>query len=99
MGAAAVAVIIAKEKQIVERFRQAGATTPQSAVAPATIAVPERFPFRKLRQHAVLRETSPGWFYLDEPSWEALRGLRRRLGLVWLLVVLMAAVGFWVGSL
>ena len=98
MGAGAVAVIIAKEKHIVERFRAAGAIDPASAVSPSSISVAERFPFRKLRQHAVLREAAPGLFYLDEPSWNALRGLRRRIGLVWLVMILVAAAAFWLGS-
>jgi hypothetical protein len=97
VGAAAVAVIIAKEKHIVETFRRAGAVDAQSALAPASIGVAERLAFRKLRQHAVLREATPGRYYLDELSWEALRGLRRRLGLVWLIVVALAALATWLG--
>lgn len=83
MGAsAAAAVIIAKEKHIVAAFREAGATSLGKAVAPATLGVHERLAFSKLRQHAVLREAGPGLFYLDEPSWEALRRFRRRLAIV-----------------
>ena len=98
VGAGAVAVIIAKEKYIVERFRAAGAIDPASAVQPSTIGVAERFPFRMLRQHAVLREAAPGLLYLDELSWNALRGMRRRIGLVWLIMILVAAASFWLGS-
>jgi hypothetical protein len=95
MGAGAVAVIVARERHIVDAFRRAGALDPRAAVVPATIGVSERIAFRKLRQHAVIRETTPGTFYLDEPSWEALRGQRRRMGLVLLLVILFAAVVMW----
>ena len=98
MGAGAVAVIVAKEKHIVDAFRRAGAFNAESAVTPATISVSERLAFRKLRQHAVLREARPGSFYLDEPSWQALRSMRRRLGLVWLLVIALAAVVVWMRS-
>jgi hypothetical protein len=41
-----------------------------------------------------LREASTGLFYLDEPSWQALRALRRRVALIGLLIVLFAAVVF-----
>ena len=95
MGASVVAVLAVKEKHIVEAFRRAGATGAESAVAPASIGVSERLAFRRLRQHAVLREARSGAFYLDEPSWHALRALRRRVALVGLLVVLFAAILSW----
>jgi len=74
MGASATAaVILLKEKHIVAAFRQAGATSPSAATAPATIGVHQRLAFKKLQARAVLRETEPGQFYLDELSWGALR--------------------------
>jgi len=82
---AAAAVIVAKEKRIVEAFRQVGAVSPAAAVPPAAIGVAERVPFRLLRERAVLREAAPGMFYLDEPSWEALRAMRRRIAVIALL--------------
>lgn len=98
MGASAVAVLVAKERHIVDAFRRAGAIDARSAVTPSTIGVAERLAFRKLRQHAVLREAGPGTFYLDEPSWEALRSMRRRLAVAWLIVVLIAALAVWMRS-
>jgi hypothetical protein len=90
--------LVAKERHIVNAFRRAGAVDARAAVTPSTIGVAERLAFRKLRQHAVLREAGPGAFYLDEPSWEALRSMRRRLALVWLFVVLVAALAVWMRS-
>jgi hypothetical protein len=98
VGAGAVAGLIAKQKHIVDAFRRAAATSAASAVAPVTIDVGQSLAFRKLRQHAVLRETGAGLFYLDEPSWEALAGMRRRMALVSLLIVLFAAIVFWLHS-
>jgi hypothetical protein len=93
MGAtAAAAVIIKKEKRIVEAFRQAGATSPGAAVNPDALGVHQRLAFRKLKAGAALRETGPGLFYLDEPSWEAMRSFRRRVALVIGLFVLLLAV-------
>ena len=91
-------MLVAKERRIVDAFRRAGAVDPRAAVIPSTIGVAERFAFRKLRQHAVLREAGPGAFYLDEPSWEALRSMRRRLALMLMLLMLVAAVAFWMRS-
>ena len=94
MGAPAVAVIVAKEKRVVEAFRGARATSRDSAVRPTDIGVPDHFALRRLRQRAVLREGEPGKFYLDEASWEALQATRRRIGLAMLTIVLFAALYF-----
>ena len=96
MGAGAtVAIIVLKENEIVEAFRRAGATATAAAAAPTALGVHEHRLFRKLCQRAVLREARPGFFYLDEPSWEAVGRMRRRLGLAILLVVLGAALVTW----
>ena len=95
---AVAAAIIAKEKHIVEAFRSVGATSAGAAVAPASIGVADHVAFRRLRQRAVLREVAPGALYLDEPGWEALRAMRRRvalLALLGILAVLIFAVLGW----
>jgi hypothetical protein len=84
-----------KEKHIVAAFRGAGATSPPTAMTPAALGVHERLAFTKLRRRAVLREATTGLYYLDEPSWEALRSTRRRMALVLGLLVLVAAVAGW----
>jgi hypothetical protein len=40
----------------------------------------------------VLREAGPGLFYLDEPSWEALRRFRRRVVVILAALVIAAAL-------
>jgi hypothetical protein len=98
MGAsAAVAVILLKEKHIVAAFRDAAATSEAAAVAPSTLGVSERIPFRRLCDQAVLRTTAAGLDYLDEPSWEALRRGRRRRVLVALLLVIAFGLVFVFG--
>lgn len=93
MGAsAAAAVILVKEKHIVAAFRQARATSPAAAKTPAAIGVDERIAFQRLRRRAILRETEPGRFYLDEVSWEALRRMRRRRAMLIGLLVVAAAI-------
>jgi hypothetical protein len=93
MGAAAVAVIIRKEKEIVAEFLRAGATAPGAATTPGALGVHEGLAFHKLRNRAVLREAAPGSFYLDQPSWDALNRLRRRIAVVMLLIVLGILAG------
>jgi hypothetical protein len=96
VGTSAVAaVVIAKEKRIVDAFRRGGAISVTSAVTPSVIGVSERAAFGRLRKRAVLQEASPGAFYLDEASWQALRATRRRMALGALLVVLLAAIIAW----
>jgi hypothetical protein len=84
-----------KEKHIVAAFRGAGATSPPAAMTPASLGVQEHLAFAKLRRRAVLREAGAGRYYLDEPSWAALRSTRRRTALVLGLLVLAAAVAGW----
>lgn len=89
MGAAA-AVMLRKEHDVVATFRGAGATTPTKARSPEELGIDRRLAFQRLVTRAVLREAGDGRFYLDEPSWEALRRIRRRLVMVMLVVVFAA---------
>src|SRR5579864_3585532 len=79
MGATAAAAIVGKEKHIVAAFRDAGATAPGAAATPDSLGVSQRAAFNILVSDAVLRETTPGFYYLDEPSWNAKRSIRRRI--------------------
>lgn len=97
MGASVAAILIAKERHIVDAYQRAGATTPDAAVTPASLGVDERLAFRKLVGHAVLRETTPGAYYVDEPSWRALRSLRRRLATIAVLIAIVIALVSWLG--
>ena len=99
MGAVAAAAIIHKEKEIVETFRAANALTPDGARTPGALGVHEGLAFRKLREHAVLRETEGGRLYLDEPSWQALRAIRHRFAFVILtLVLIVGAMAFLIAG-
>jgi len=96
MSAVAAAIVV-KEKHIVQSFRDARATGPDTSIVPASIGVTERAASCRLRRRAVLREASAGTFYLDEPSWQTLRALRRSVLLVvpvGLLGVLLALSAF-----
>jgi hypothetical protein len=91
MGAA-VAVILMKERQIVEAFERAGATTASRGRAPSELDVePGSIGWRRLRDRAIVRESSPGTglYYLDEEVWQATRRTRRRLVAVMVTVLLV----------
>jgi hypothetical protein len=96
MGAAgAVAVMRMKERHIVYAFRDAAATSPETAVVPEEIGVDRWLAFHRLRNRAVLREAGPDRFYLDEESWTALRAVRRQMALAMLVLVLGIALVFY----
>ncbi|HET7190090.1 MAG TPA: hypothetical protein VFI52_18185 [Gemmatimonadaceae bacterium] len=94
MGAAA-AVILMKERRIVESFERGGATSAASARTPDELGVdPHGIGWRRLRDHAVVREASAGAerYYVDVEVWQALRRMRRRIVLILGLVILAAAL-------
>jgi hypothetical protein len=96
MGAsAAAAIIIKREKDLVEHFRRAGATTPPAAQSPDALGVEENFIWRRLADSAVIRASSPGTYYLDESSWEALGRRRRRLAVIALFAAVLLALVFY----
>jgi len=99
MGATAGAVIVIKERHIVEAFLRAGVTTPDAATTPGSLGISERLAFDILVRDAVLRETRPGFYYLDEPSWNAKRNIRKRMALVALMMVAFALIAIAISSI
>ena len=98
MGAPAIAaVIIRKEREVMDLFREVGATSPAAARTFADIGVEQAWPLSRLRRRAVIREAAPGRYYLDEEVWTAISGMRRRMILV--IAGMVALVGFlaWIG--
>ncbi len=96
----AAAVLIRREKDAVEAFRAAGAITASRARPPEALGVTHQVALRRLTARAVLRPGElPGTLYLDEPSWAALRGMRRRMAAVMLVIVLALAYSAWYASM
>jgi len=91
MGAA-VTIMLIKERQVVDAFMRAGATSAERAVHPSDLAVDlGGVGGRRLIDRAVLRDGGNGRYYVDVLGWEALRRHRRRvLSLILLLVALGA---------
>jgi len=99
MGAsAAVAIIIRKERELVEHFTEAGAVSPASAMSPSDLGVHERFAWIRLVERGVIREAATGRYYFDEPTWVALRQRRRRLALVLRILVIALAVASMIAT-
>ena len=95
--AAAAAVIAARERGIVQRFRDANATDPSRTQTLDQLGVGNGVALRRLRRNEVIRETHPGAYYLDEPVWIAVRRARRRLLFVLFAIVVLAAAGVFLG--
>ena len=94
MGAA-VTIMLIKERQLVEAFMRAGATSESSAVFPGDISVDlASIGGRALIGRAIIREAGEGRYYLDPAGWEALRRHRRRVLFVILLLIALFLLFF-----
>ena len=83
MGASvAIAVMRLKEREVRDAFHSAGAVNPAGAMSLESVGIDESMAVRRLRRRAVIREAAPGLFYFDEDVWQALRSMRRRMGLL-----------------
>jgi hypothetical protein len=92
MGAA-VTIMLIKERQVVDAFLRAGATSATTAVHPDELSVDlGGVGGRRLVRGAVLREAGDGRYYLDLLGWEALRRHRRRVLFVILLLIALVAL-------
>lgn len=82
MGAAAIAVMRLREREVRDAFQSAGAVNPAVAMSLESIGIDDSLAVRRLKRRAVIREAAPGLFYFDEDVWQALRSMRRRMALM-----------------
>lgn len=87
--AAAAAMIIRKQRETVEVFQGARATSPATARDPNDLGIDEGLVFRGLVDRAILRDAGNGRYYVDEPSWYAHNAMRRRRAFVVLAIVII----------
>ena len=80
-----------RERRVRKAFQAAGALDPGTAQGLDEIGIEDNRPLRKLQSHDVVRESSPGCFYLDEETWQAVRSARLKLALM--LIGAVALVG------
>lgn len=93
MGAeAAIAVMRRRERQVRHAFQKAGALDPASAQPLSDIGLEESMALRRLERHEVVRESSPGCYYLDEEAWQAMRATRLRMALMILAAALLTGL-------
>lgn len=98
MGAAVAAVLIRREKEVVDDFRAAGATSRETAQSYTAVGLGQSLGLKRLRDRAVIREAAPGTYYLDEEVWTAVRRTRRRIATVFLLILALLLLGVVVGT-
>lgn len=100
MGAPAIAAILRRrEREVVDDFRAAGATSPATAQSYTAIGLGESIAIRRLRNRAVIREAAPGIYYLDEGVWAGVLRTRRRTATVILSILALLLLGFLLGIL
>ena len=98
MGAAVAAVLIRREKEVVDDFRAAGATSRETAQSYTAIGLGQSVGLKRLRDRSVIREGAPGTYYLDEEVWTAVRRTRRRIATVFLLILALVLLGVMLGT-
>lgn len=91
MGAAVVAIIIKKEKDLVAYMRAQNALSPATARSLNDLQVNDKRTLGRLRTEGVIREASPGVYYLDEEIWLVRDSKRRKRALI---VIAVLAVIF-----
>jgi hypothetical protein len=99
MGAAVAAILIRREREVVDDFRAAGATSRETAQSYTTIGPGQSLGLKRLRDRAVIREAAPGTYYLDEEVWTAVRRTRQRIATVFLLILALFLLGVVVGTI
>ena len=98
MGAPAIAAMMRlREREVVDDFRAANATSPERAQSYTAVGVGETLALKRLRNRAVIREAAPGAYYLDEEVWAAVRRTRQRLAVVFISMLLLALAGVLLG--
>lgn len=98
MGAPAVAAMLRRrEQEVIDDFRAAGATSPDRAQSYQAVGVGDSLAIKRLRNRAVIREATPGVYYLDEEVWAAVVRTRRRLVITMLSIIAIFSLGVLLG--
>jgi hypothetical protein len=98
MGAAVAAILIRREKDVVDDFRAAGATSRETAQSYTANGPGHSLGLKRLRDRAVIREAARGTYYLDEEVWTAVRRTRRRVATAFLLILALVLLGVLLGT-
>jgi hypothetical protein len=88
------AAVVMHQNRLMRRFRDAGATSPKSALALADIGCRDSWVFRRMAARGVFEKTDDGRYYMEEDSARLFVEARRRRMLNFL-VVTVAICGVW----
>jgi len=88
----AVISILRRERNVVRRFREVGATDPAAARTLDELHLRRGVGVHRLRNRAVIREAESDRFYLDEEVWEALGRTRRQVSIAVLCLIVLFIV-------
>jgi hypothetical protein len=90
--AAPIAIIVKRERDLVEEFEREGAVSAETARPIHPESPGEHLAWNRLRSRAVIREAAPGRYYVDRLTWIALRRSRRRLAAVIFVILAIATI-------
>ena len=97
MTTTAATVVALKHRQVTNRFRDATAFSPSSAIPFTPNGHIQRRWLERLQQQEVIRSASPGLYYLDQEAFAQMNARNRRTALLLLgalAVVLGVCVAF-----
>jgi hypothetical protein len=86
----APAFIAIQLKKIISAFQQRELFYPEKAVSPEELGLRQNLMFRRLVGRGVLKEASPGRFYLDREKLEEFNALRRKKIFIVMGIILIA---------
>ena len=87
------ASVVIRQNRYIRKFRQAGATSPETARTPAELGVRESWLFRRMADAGVFVDAGGGRYYLDAEETE--RYLDRR----WMRLMVVTIIGLRVLAL
>jgi hypothetical protein len=92
------AIVVARIRKIVQRFREAGAVSWQTARRPEELNIQKRLLFQRLVQKSVLIDAGDGRYFLHEENYLTYRKNRRSRALFILVIVLLIMYFFVISN-
>ena len=86
------AVVVTLQNRLMQRFRDAKATAPQSAITLEDIGCQNSWVFRRMVARGVFIETGEGRYYMDEDAARRFVRRRWRVMLIFLAVIVLLFV-------
>lgn len=87
--------LLVERRRLMRVFRVAGATTPKGTIIPEEYGVDKGLVFQRLMEREILKETSPGWFYLDEERLNYLKRRDSRVSTITFILIIVVALSIF----